>query len=50
MFGFIMTLTAKIAKPLPKTDKTNTSFVIRECDKADVIRRRKLKEMFHFYD
>lgn len=50
MFGFIMTLTAKVAKPLPKADKTNTSFVMRECDNADVIRHRKLKEMFHFYD
>lgn len=43
MFGLIMTLTAKVAKPLPKTDKTNTSFVMRECDNADVIRHRKLK-------
>lgn len=50
MFGLIMTLTAKVAKPLPKTDKTNTSFVIRKCDNADVIRHRKLKKMFHFYD
>ena len=37
MFGLIMTLTAKVAKPLPKADKTNTSFVMRECDNADVI-------------
>ena len=43
MFGLIMTLTAKVAKPLPKADKTNTSFVMRECDNADVIRHRKLK-------
>lgn len=50
MFGLIMTLTAKVAKPLPKADKINTSFVMRECDNADVIRHRKLKEMFHFYD
>lgn len=50
MFGLIMTLTAKVAKPLPKADKTNTSFVMRECDNADVIRHRKLKKMFHFYD
>lgn len=50
MFGLIMTLTAKVAKSLPKADKTNTSFVMRECDNADVIRHRKLKEMFHFYD
>lgn len=46
----IINLFSSIDNPLPKTDKTNTSFVIRECDKADVIRRRKLKEMFHFYD
>lgn len=26
MFGLIMTLTAKVAKPLPKADKINTSF------------------------
>lgn len=50
MFGLIMTLTAKVAKPLPKADKINTSFVIRECDNTDVIRHRKLKKMFHFYD
>lgn len=50
MFGLIMTLTAKVAKLLPKADKINTSFVMRECDKADVIRHRKIKEMFHFYD
>ena len=47
MFGLIMTLTAKVAKPLPKADKTNTSFVMRECDNADVIRHRKLKKMKH---
>lgn len=50
MFGLIMTLTAKVAKPLPKADKINTSFVMKECDNADVIRHRKLKKMFHFYD
>lgn len=46
----IINLFSSIDNPLPKTDKTNTSFVMRECDNADVIRHRKLKEMFHFYD
>lgn len=46
----IINLFSSINNTLPKTDKTNTSFVMRECDNADVIRHRKLKEMFHFYD
>lgn len=39
----IINLFSSIDNPLPKTDKTNTSFVMRECDNADVIRHRKLK-------
>ena len=33
----IINLFSSIDNPLPKTDKTNTSFVMRECDNADVI-------------
>lgn len=33
----IINLFSSIDNPLPKTDKTNTSFVMRKCDNADVI-------------
>lgn len=33
----IINLFSSIDNPLPKTDKTNTSFVMKECDNADVI-------------
>lgn len=33
----IINLFSSIDNPLPKADKTNTSFVMRECDNADVI-------------
>ena len=48
----IINLFSSIDNPLPKTDKTNTSFVMRECDNADTIivayRRNQLPAIYEY--
>ena len=48
----IINLFSSIDNHLPKTDKTNTSFVMRECDNADTIivayRRNQLPAIYEY--